>query len=1272
MQDSNNAPLDLTLHDYLSLGEVYKGLTASVSQEGDARSSTATASESGNATLQVTSIADQEIQRLPILLRLLASTRHLASTDILDAFQLEQDTTRPASQDDALINKTVQELEQVAALHSFAESVDVTTNHLAPTMTKKLSRVVLVKRISETGETVYDTEELYRVAKNPKGSYQRSSGQRKRKSAGADKKSDGADGASDQEGSDSDQSSTTGFFQQDDEDGEAPPRKVPRSKSLQRKESMEVAAEDSQEATFVKTLSELVTLVSNSLEPIVAPDTDFDGNNNNEDDAQGNPSVQQQESQQGNTMDRQPKKGQLVLAVEDSILAESEQDVGQSIGGMEGSDTGAMVASLLHHAPALRSRQVAQALCRAIVPRLSILMTQLGANSPATVPALLSGCIEAYTMAFQHRNYHMVKKCTEAVMSLANLSPREKCRVQERLSTNRIMWDVQLELALLDTKNAAMALSLIVTQLSKSFSNKSLTSSGTSDRASSSHASPQSGGGTPMEDHDPSSEKFGLASNPDHSTLRWHLRDKPRLYKRSLEFFAGQFSELSHRRKLPRGQLVLTLRSFCWLLLVTPRPSTSSDLPDIMEKLVLPALQLLAEKAMELVLLSSQSELPQSSSMDTLLLLLHGALLLVSARILPEESLSETAKDACQELNVLLRQFPPVSRRVQGFCGNLQDAMFHDHWFALAGLVMHMLNPTPLVSTTLNSRSDPDFESGLRAVCDLMKPMSSDEHDDMDDLESKIVKTMFDIEYLDISSIASSVIDLLKRLLLDENSTIPSHLHGNMVSQYVAHATKALLDANCLLVPLVLASQLERTGSKLWDDLDGQQTQPLFSKFLLQLLHVFEFAEAQPESPFAFDSRAIPVKKALLEIKPPDVSSQQNFFLRDRLTELAERHCPDVIKQLERTELVSNFGSSDSSPAFSTSKKCKATIYKILRVFIEKGSGEAEEAESLFEHAKQHLQDAELYAITCSAFLALPHELRPSMTYYSICRDPLVLLKCPAKVWRRKGLRRVALTVLSAILEANTTIVRSSKASETSKSEYIAARNCVVVRCLLSGLLVEGLPPIHCTMTTSFVRNIIQDHRGLVAAIVKQGVSENVLDWMIENVPEVASDADDLLLLLSDRNSLTPVERLVAADAVLRVAVIQGHYNENEASRMAHVALAQFVDSFFLVVGPVGVPVDALIADESGLDVTQVSRKAAFRMLSALQKVTGRRTQLRKECSVALQKLAGLCKSESTMSGVAGNVAGRRKNLLKEMYDMIMKASNAMAAVQEIYAIPSN
>jgi hypothetical protein len=184
--------------------------------------------------------------------------------------------------------------------------------------------------------------------------------------------------------------------------------------------------------------------------------------------------------------------------------------------------------------------------------------------------------------------------------------------------------------------------------------------------------------------------------------------------------------------------------------------------------------------------------------------------------------------------------------------------------------------------------------------------------------------------------------------------------------------------------------------------------------------------------------------------------------------------------------------------------------------------------------------------------------------------------------------------------------------------------------------------------------------------LVKESLPDEVQDWLIEFVPESMSDWQSLATLLTDRCSLTAAERLLAADSVLRVAIAHGHACEEEAQSLAFAALTLLVSSFFLVVGPVGVPVNALLRDDNSLDVMQASRKATLRMLRSLPHVRGRRTHLRDECGMALQKLAGLCKGETIMGGFPGAVVGGRKAVLKEVYDAITKAANAVGSTIQI------
>lgn len=165
---------------------------------------------------------------------------------------------------------------------------------------------------------------------------------------------------------------------------------------------------------------------------------------------------------------------------------------------------------------------------------------------------------------------------------------------------------------------------------------------------------------------------------------------------------------------------------------------------------------------------------------------------------------------------------------------------------------------------------------------------------------------------------------------------------------------------------------------------------------------------------------------------------------------------------------------------------------------------------------------------------------------------------------------------------------------------------------------------------------------------------------IVDFVPESIDDAESLVSLLSDRSSLSAADKLETASAAIRIAVAHEKRNENAAKSLVYAALTRLVSSFFLVIGPVGVPLNVL-DDGDGTDVTQVCRDATFRILRALQNVHGD-SCLRNECSLALQKLANLCKGESVMSGVPVQVAGRRKQVLKEIFDAVTKAANSMGS----------
>jgi hypothetical protein len=339
MKPSSGKPL--SLHDSISLGEVELGLSC------EHRPS------------------DEEVRRLPLLLRLLSSSRPLSSIPTFplpplnaDEDDENDDVLSSKSDTDDVIQQAVNRLEDRAALYSAAEGVEVVACHLAPYVCRKISRLAPLQRTkatkggsasAKTGAGEFGTEELARLAANPVlASTSRSPSTSKRQKVSSE-------ASDDLQTDDLDEDEDMADVSGDATATATQNANNKRHRASAAHESVLAAgnSEDSQEATVTKTLSELALLVVQSLQSTATPrKEDNDGGEGEE-------------------------KSSLSLTIEDSILAEPRQGQGSgsasaasigSVGGgaMVASDLGSMVVSLMHHAPVLRHRHVAVSFRRCV------------------------------------------------------------------------------------------------------------------------------------------------------------------------------------------------------------------------------------------------------------------------------------------------------------------------------------------------------------------------------------------------------------------------------------------------------------------------------------------------------------------------------------------------------------------------------------------------------------------------------------------------------------------------------------------------------------------------------------------------------------------------------------------------------------------------------------------------------------------------------------------------------------------------------------------
>jgi len=1311
----------LSLHDCLSLGEIELGLEKRY--------------ETRQRSLE-------EIRRLPYLLRTLSRIRPLASIQSFTKMKKFKSTdechdddddddgvtvtsaVKNHNHEDDDIDRLVDCLEDVTAMHSVAEGIDVVTNHLAPSMAKTLSRLPpLVRKINidninhnEDSDTDYhrcwDTQELSAVARDPISKRRRLrnknstfSSTNKNRMLGRSEKDKSVGGrvdagttedtlvaTSSDDGYDDEEENNTMTMATDIEDDTV----VDRGRhSRHRRDSMKVAAEDSQESTVIKTLSELASLVVASLEPshLIVPNQDgHDHEHRNDVGGEG--------EGEENDQKRYPRRmtSTFVLNMDDSIL--SEKTTGNSCisstddrntplrvaggGVMEGSDLCSTIVAILHHAPCLQSRHVANAFCRASIPLTPILMSQLGANCPASIQSLLLGCIEAYSMSIQYhyrlgdsnnysRSYKghngkaassscpVVAAAKSGVMALARLSQTESSRVRSKLQSLDVMLDVQIKLAIETKTNIIPVACLLIEHMSISKSRETAPAIPVEETT----MEEQPGGDT---NNDLASTFTMFCSENAEPSLLFHFVKNPDLYTQTLIYFyqtlkLGASTQSGSGINKCKGKWILILKAYNLLLLVPlTRPSYSSNTLSVYKSSV----KAFVELVQNLDCVSDDCR-PEMSDIDTLIsLVLSCSVFLLSRTLTNTEGRESEKKENIEYVRMMQSVFNicrSTSERSNMIRLSFESEIKKEDQWGLFKNALYPLETTSYIEESYTRNSYRSMQIGLNRFCDLMPVLGGEEGEGDIFLPYKISTQLRVLRSCSESTneyllVVEETKKLLGCLLEMDNEGEALSLIDNVESvQFVIKATRFLVKGEGSEVPLVLPAHLDMVWSEIastWTLSDTETTNGRRCIYLFRFLYAFNFFDIAPKSPFAFDPRSSPIKESLSMVRMLPSKSTRDYLLSE-LQMLIQKHCPElVVKQFEQElefQVAPTFNTMNRKSLLDALSKSIQGNFDVDNVKICENNA----TEQLFLQAKSRVCDADVYCTIINAFLSSPNNPPPNYSYYVLCRDPIVCLKFPLCVWKCQSLRRIALSVLETLLRSNEAITLEESINNDSAFELLMARDAIVARCLLAALHGgDSKNLVVCSMTSTFIRWLIRSRSGLVALLVKQGLQDRDLDWLVENVPETMNDSRCMLQIFSERNYLTSAERLVAADAIIRIAIVHGQSNETESSQLIVIAVSELVDSFYLILGPVGLfPVDALFNADSDTPITQILQKAALRILKSLTRVRGIRTHnIRNEYSMVIQKFMNLCKGELQ----SGAVTGRRKQLLKELYDAATKA----------------
>eukprot|EP00970_Alexandrium_tamarense_P009547 scaffold1917_cov196-Alexandrium_tamarense.AAC.8 len=1275
------------LHDLLSIGEIESALPASTHASSNGEPT------SGGSCLEA---------RLPLILRWLSAAQPLAN--VASSETSKQDGKYASSLPNP--DRTVPLLEDVAASHPNAENVELLVSALAPSVCKdtigKLPPLSRRKtQTNSTDATSWNTENLDVALErlSTHGVYElHKRHQEQLHLPGKRQKIDSADGyiATHADGDDSDMESAD--KEQDMMKVEASTDSL--SSFFARASS---AANDSHEAALRSALRELVGLVKASLRSAITV---------------CGPSLESGHVDTANAFFKETGFVTPGLSVQsDSLFAEKDSMMSSIGGGWSG--LAVMLPILMHHSPVLRHEHVAltnecasitvyqNALCRAALPQTPNLIVHMAANCPSSIPCLLRGIINAYQLSEKYKQSQsiaansskgpeaqhsgasvpdIIRTSVESIQQIASLSQCEAYNAITMLKELNIM--DELVLSLLIEHDSVGAVSFIVEKLSSSLE--------VIPRSSSTHGHPDTSG----EDVHCRSRgfrrrkvKFECSLSLRQRMMTGETSVNPSLNEAkqcisNLQKVLVADKSLAERAKLcvskciasavgykqngqgtlgaGFGEIALIVQAYALLVYCTGIVECETTIKIIGS---LPSL-----------MTTSEEDIPNASSSDGVYKLALCTAIIVSSKMPQDENESSVAKKACLEcIQSLLSH--PMSINGIIFASRLVGFIKANDVEGLGKLVLSIICATGVGG----GRPLPEKHnaSQLSHICRWLSSKMEDEtletiHRQGFTASSVMHDPIAVVEAMrrSNSQTSNNLDDLVKAILSDPimcSEVISNQRAGEMVQEAVKMLTRRPSPHIPLILPLtlerlVLAIPWGKVGSK--DD----ETNKLLSQFVMQLLYALAFLEDEPESPFVINPRSLPLKESLCFVslsKQSGGKSDNVVEVKAILKESISKHCPDIIKSMETSSWRHTEKNYQHVTAPTPAMFCKAIQAHLRAACPTDPSGTR--LEQMFTICSSTYPMSEVSVAVVGGILATKHSQPKFYSYIALCKDPLLLMKASASVWKCRGIRCVILRVLQNLLAANECISMKCS-SERTALEYLSARDAVIVRCILfacqCGFVFESSDAntlnAHCEMSVNMIRLILSRRQGIVATLIKQGLSDQSVDWLVECVPESFVDAPMLLSLLSEKGLLTAPERLQVADASLRIAIVNSK-GEAVADRLVNASLSVLVDLFQLAIGPVGVPV-SILREENGEDATSICRNAMFRMLDALATINPKYSLNVKDSAImAISRLVTYSnKHKSDLAGVTGAVASRRKALFNEIAEKCSKANKRLGCAIQI------
>ena len=507
---------------------------------------------------------------------------------------------------------------------------------------------------------------------------------------------------------------------------------------------------------------------------------------------------------------------------------------------------------------------------------------------------------------------------------------------------------------------------------------------------------------------------------------------------------------------------------------------------------------------------------------------------------------------------------------------------------------------------------------------------------------------------------------------MDHDSSVPQFLlftHFDGLSKDCDKA-RTLLQSNTLFLllkeivqqrqglPFVLPLDIEKEVSKVKNWFVEDWTTNLSdhrNSVLLRFIYALVFRESHPSSPFAIDPLLFPVDLILQYCQSLCVSGVVSEEILDHFESLCEPFCYTLPycthrEYIHRGRTTDTLLSEDPSPSYYL-ELFQTSIRKIMAASDKK---ERDPSPLPFATVLQHCSAKDVCLAFLTTLLSSPIHQPLIFSFRRLCTDPLLFLKVPVRSLQDSRVRRIYFVLLESVLQFSDRLLLEECPNQLLAREWQASRNLIVFRSVLSQY-TQSPERVACRTTVLFIRQLIANDDGILAAFLRQNPPKETIEWLIHHVPEILDESLWLERVVEQTASVVVTERILIANMMVQIAITYGQRDLSVSDGLIVAALKQLPAVVPIIAGPPGISVATVLSSSHGTTTTtssQVCYDSAIEILKNLRKIKWWRKAAKNSVAMYLSKFVSIVRNDASV--------GKSKKRLKELHDTSLMTLNLL------------